>query len=183
MSARVILSVKVLHMGMCAVYPVCMLNGLCQIPQLSLWESTEAEPNCQYKPGKLERWGRFCYWYFFSAWPFYNLSTQTSPSCLIWLNWPEQWRLENYCCGFKSQWKKLSRNNPLFYMRIMLKDQTTSFRLFFYQTSQFPCSSDVVQLSNDHHSWQDLAFFLSLSCCWGTPEMISPCVSCICSIT
>lgn len=54
---------------------------------------------------------------------------------------------------------------------------------FFYQTSQFPCSSDVVQLSNDHHSWQDLAFFLSLSCCWGTPEMISPCVNCVCSIT
>lgn len=138
MSARVILSVKVLHMGMCAVYPVCMLNGLCQIPQLSFWESTEAEHNCQYRPGKLERWGRFCYWYFFSAWPFYNLSTQTSPSCLIWLNWPEQWRLENYCCGFKSQWKKLSRNNPLFYIKIMLKDQTTSFRLFFLSNISIP---------------------------------------------
>lgn len=67
------------------------------------FESSPKQNHTQYKPGKLGRRGRFFYWHFLSAWPFYNLSTQTSPSCLIWPHWPEQWCLENYCCVFNSQ--------------------------------------------------------------------------------
>lgn len=66
-------------------------------PSCPLGEFTQAEPHCQHQPSKPGRWGRFPYWYFFTGWPFYNLSTQTSLSCPIWLNWPEQWCLENYC--------------------------------------------------------------------------------------
>lgn len=162
MSAIVISSVKVLHMAMCAVCLECLLNGLYQSPQLSFWEFTQAEPHCQYKPGKPGRWGWFCYWYFFSAWPFYNLSTQASPSCLIWLNWPEQWRLENYCCGFNSQAGERSFEGTIHSVIWGLSWKNKQGLLSdFYQTTQLPCYTVAAELSSDNHSQQDSTFSLS----------------------
>lgn len=155
--------VKVVNVGMCAVCWV--LNGL-EGPQFSFWVFTQAEPHCQCKPG---RWGQFCFDISFLLDPSIIWALNMSPGCLIWLNGPEQWRLENYCCEvqFSGQWKELWRDNPFCYMRLRLSKNKQVFFGDFYTTYQLPCHAVAAEPLLDDHSQRSETFSLSLDCCSG----------------
>lgn len=116
MSARVIVSGEVLNIGICTLYSVSVSERTVRFPSCPFWSSPKHIQTASISQVNYRGGGRFCYFcYFvvFSARPLCDLSTQTSPSGLTWLNWPKQWQLGNYCCEFNSQSKELWRNNPL----------------------------------------------------------------------
>lgn len=131
-------------------------------PQLSIWEFSRAEPHSQYKSGKLGRRGRFCYWYFFSAWPFCGLSTWTIPTCLMWLCWPEQWFLRKPLLRvqFSGHWRERWRNNPFCNMRF--KQGCLGG---FYQTCELPCYTAVTKAIKWPSLTTEFNLFFPLDCC------------------
>lgn len=92
----------------------------------------------------------------------------------------DQWRLENYCCGFNSQASERSFEGTIHFViwGLCWKNQL-GFLGDFYQTSQLPCYTVAAELSSERHSRQDPTSpppRLLLGC--NNPKMISPCDHC-----
>lgn len=152
-SARVIQSVKVLHLRKCAV---CLLNGLLQSPQSSFWELTQAEPHCRYKPGKTGRLRSILLLVFlFLAWPFYNPSTQTSPGCLTVYGWIDQ---------SNDAWKR-NVGGPILWsvegnLEGTIRPDTPGTKTFFLGWFLGNVSAQLLQPSSADRSQRESTFFL-----------------------